>query len=133
RRGHCNSPMIFSGSTLALRGLRGNRDTPLSGLRAFLARTLLIGVRGSLPLASPRVETQSGPPDDRSGNGDGCCEVAGEFVVTGGDAAPVLQPAQGAFDDVAALVGFCDEGVEAFARRIVRDHRKGAALEEELS
>src|SRR6185437_7344368 len=78
-----------------------------------------------------RVETQSGPPDDRSGNGDGCCEVDGELVVTGGDAAPILQPAQGAFDDVAALVGFCVEGVEAFARRIVRDHRKGAALEEE--
>jgi hypothetical protein len=80
-----------------------------------------------------RVKTQSGPPDDNGGDGDGCCEVGGEFVVTGGDTTPVLEPAKSAFDDVAAFVGFGVEGVKAFARRIVRDHGKSPPLDEEPS
>lgn len=78
-----------------------------------------------------RVETQSYPPCDDSGYVAGCCEVGGELVVSSGDAPPVLQAAEGAFDDVSALVGFSIERLDMLSRWIVGDHRLGAARDEE--
>src|SRR5579872_103798 len=80
-----------------------------------------------------RVRTQLGPPDDDSRDHDGCGEVSREFVVARGDASPVLEPAVGALDEIAQLVGLGIERVEVFSRRVVWDHWKSAALGEELS
>ncbi len=53
---------------------------------------------------STRVRTQSDPVSDDSGDGDGGEEVSSKLVVAGGDAAEVLEPAEGVFDPPAVAV-----------------------------
>lgn len=79
-----------------------------------------------------RLQTQSGPPSNDCGHGDGRVEVSCELVVAGCNAAPVFEAAEGPFDQVAALVGFAIEGVQTLARRIVRNDRQRSALTHEL-
>lgn len=66
-----------------------------------------------------RLETQSGPSDEHGCDGNGGGEVAGELVVSRMDAAPILYPPDGPFDDVAGLVGTWVEGLDVLARWIV--------------
>src|SRR5580704_436623 len=85
------------------------------------------------PQPPPRFQTQSGPPQDDGGDGDGGCKVSGQLVVASGDAAPVLEPTEHALYDIAALVDVGVEGMEALAGRVVGDHRLGPALAQELA
>ena len=80
-----------------------------------------------------RFQTQSGPPQDDGGDGDGGREVGGQLVVASGDAAPVLEPTEHALDEIAALVDLGIEGMEALAGRVIGDHRLGPALAQELA
>lgn len=64
---------------------------------------------------------------------DGCGVVGCELVVSGGDAAEVLEPAEHALDEIAALVGFGVEGVMSLAGGVVGDHRQRAALDQEAA
>ena len=80
-----------------------------------------------------RLETQSCPPDYDGGEGHGCCEIDGEFVVSGGDSAEVLESAEHALDPVALSVGDGIEGVTVFPGWIVRDDRPGSAFGQELA
>ena len=52
----------------------------------------------------------------------------GEFVVAGGDAAPVLEAAEGALDDIARPIGGFVEGMLALAGRVGGDDRLAAAV-----
>jgi hypothetical protein len=54
-------------------------------------------------------------------------EIAGELVVSGGDAAEVLEPAKAALDDVSAFVGAFVEAMDDDAVGFVGDDRLGAA------
>ena len=54
-------------------------------------------------------------------------EIPGKLVVSGGDAAEVLEPAEAAFDDVSAFVGAFVEAMDDDAVRFVGDHGLGAA------
>ena len=58
-------------------------------------------------------------------------EVSGEFVVSGGDGAEVLDAAVGALDDVAPFVAFGVEGEEALAIGLIGDDGDGAAAVEQ--
>ena len=51
----------------------------------------------------------------------------GEFIVAGGDAAPVLKAAEGAFDDIPGPIGDFVKGMFALAGRVVGDDRLAAA------
>jgi hypothetical protein len=57
-------------------------------------------------------------------------EVSGELVVSGGDPAKVLEAAEAALDDVAALVGALAERMDDNAIGFVGDHRRCAALDD---
>ena len=52
---------------------------------------------------------------------DGCFEVASQFVVSGSDTAPILEPAEHALDKVAQLIGLRIEWMRSLSRRVVRD------------
>ena len=52
----------------------------------------------------------------------------GEFIVAGGDAAPVLKAAESAFDDIPGPIGGFVEGMFALAGRVVGDDRLAAAV-----
>ena len=78
-----------------------------------------------------RVETQSCPPYAYGSQVACCREVYCELVVSGGDAPPILQAAEGSFDDVSALVSLSVEWLDMFSRWIVGDHRLGTALNKE--
>jgi hypothetical protein len=54
--------------------------------------------------SSARLQTRSEPEGDKGGERNGGEEVGCELVVTGGDAAEVLDPAEGVFDAVALPV-----------------------------
>lgn len=54
-------------------------------------------------------------------------EIAGELVVSGGDAAKVLEPAKAALDDISAFTGTLVEGVDDDAVGFVGDDGLGAA------
>ena len=54
-------------------------------------------------------------------------EIAGELVVSGGDAAEVLEPTKAAFDDVSALIGTLVEGMDDDAVGFVGNDGLGAA------
>ncbi len=81
----------------------------------------------------PRYKTQSDPPDDDGRQRNGCGEVGGQLVIAGSDAAEVLESTEHALDEIALPVGDRIEGVEAFPRRIVRDYRQSAALDQKLT
>ncbi len=51
----------------------------------------------------------------------------GEFIVAGGDAAPVLKAAESAFDDIPGPIGDFVKGMFALAGRVVGDDRLAAA------
>ncbi len=57
-------------------------------------------------------------------------EIARELVVSGGDAAEVLEAAEAALDDVSALVGSLTEGMDDDAVGLVGNDRLSAALED---
>lgn len=52
-----------------------------------------------------RVQTQLDPPDNSGSKNDGREEVAGELVVSCGDAAEILQAAEHTLDEVALTIG----------------------------
>lgn len=54
-------------------------------------------------------------------------KIAGELVVSGRDAAEVLEPAKAALDDVSAFIGTLVEGMDDDAVRFVGDDGLGAA------
>lgn len=54
-------------------------------------------------------------------------EIAGELVVSGRDAAEVLEPAKASLDDVSAFIGTLVEGMDDDAVRFVRNDGLGAA------
>ena len=54
-------------------------------------------------------------------------EIPGELVVSGGDAAEVLEPAKAALDDISALVGAFIEGMNDDAVGFVWDYGLGSA------
>lgn len=61
-----------------------------------------------------RLQTQSCPPNDESSDVDSCLEVDHELVVSCCDAPPILQAAEGAFNNIPALVGNGVEGCMRF-------------------
>jgi hypothetical protein len=54
-------------------------------------------------------------------------EIPSELVVSGGDAAKVLEPAEAAFDDISAFVGAFVEAMDDDAVGLVGDYGLGAA------
>jgi hypothetical protein len=54
-------------------------------------------------------------------------EIAGELVVSGGDAAEVLEPTKAALNDVSAFIGTLVEGMDDDAVGFVGDDGLGAA------
>ena len=80
-----------------------------------------------------KVRTQSGPPGYGCGELDGCEEVAGQFVVTGGNSTPVLQAAEQSLDEITPLVDFPIEWVEACSGWIVWNDGCGASFHEECA
>ena len=54
-------------------------------------------------------------------------EVSGELVVSGGDAAEVLEPAEAALDDISTSVGAFVEAMDDDAVGLVGDYGLGAA------
>jgi len=58
---------------------------------------------------------------------DSSQEIPGELIVSGGDAAEVLEPAKAAFDDVSAFVGAFVEAVDDDVVGFVRNDGLGAA------
>ncbi len=68
--------------------------------------------------------------DDEAEAGE---EVAGELVVAGRDAAEVFDPAEGALDDVAGLVGDRIEGMAVHPGDLVGDDGRGAARSQEAA
>jgi len=54
-------------------------------------------------------------------------EIAGELVVSGGDAAEVLEPTKAALNDVSAFIGTLVEGMDDDAVGFVGDDGRGAA------
>ena len=68
--------------------------------------------------------------DDEAEAGE---EVSGELVVAGRDAAEVLDPAEGALDDVARPVGERIEGMPVHPGDLVRDDGRGAARSQEAA
>jgi hypothetical protein len=90
-------------------------------------------VKGLTTYPPSRVQTQSGPPNDGSGDCDSRGKVSCELVVAGRNTSPIFEAAVGALDEIAQLVCFGIEWVEMLSRRIVWDHRKRAPIDEELS
>ena len=58
---------------------------------------------------------------------DSSQEIPGELIVSGGDAAEVLEPAKASFDDVSAFVGAFVEAVDDDVVGFVRNDGLGAA------
>ena len=54
-------------------------------------------------------------------------EIPGELVISGGDAAEVLEPAKAAFDDISAFVGAFVEAMDDNTVRFFGDYGLGAA------
>jgi hypothetical protein len=74
---------------------------------------------------TPRLQFHSGPPDDGCSECDGGGDVGCEFVVAGGDAAPIFEAAKDSLDEIALFVSVLVEGMEALAGRVVGDDRAG--------
>jgi MFS family permease len=68
-----------------------------------------------------RLWTQSGPPDDDSGEHYGCGKVGCELVIAGGDASLILEAAEHALDEIALAISGLVERMMSFAGRVVRD------------
>src|SRR6266581_902090 len=95
-----------------------------------IVRLLRFKTRDKKSISSLTKASGSRPDDEASQRyADG--EVGGELVVTGGDAAPVLEPAEHALDQVAQLVGVRIERMVVLAGRIVGNDGSGAALDRE--
>jgi hypothetical protein len=80
-----------------------------------------------------RLQTQSCPPNDESSDVASCLEVDHKLVVSCCDAPPILQAAEGAFNNIPALVGNGVEGLHALSSRIVGNDRLRAAGGEEVA
>ncbi len=73
-------------------------------------------VKGARKHRQSRAETQSCPPYAYCCYVACCCEVGCELVISCGDAPPIFQAAECAFDDVSALVGLSIEWLDLFSR-----------------
>src|SRR6266851_7835351 len=102
------------------------------GRRIFISR-LPASITSARPISGSRLQTQSDPPSDDCSESHGCGEVGCELIVAGGDATPILQPAEHALDEIALFVGVGVEGMEALAGWVVGDHGLGATLDQELA
>ena len=78
-----------------------------------------------------RLQTQSNPPSDDSGQDDCGGEISGECVVACCDAPPVLEMAERPFDHIAASVSGPIERVELLSGRVLFDLRGGAPIGQE--
>ena len=76
----------------------------------------------------PRVETQSDPVSKDCCECDSGEEVSAELVVSGGDAAEILEAAEGVFDQMTLLVAGFVVSDFAFAIGPARDHRNGSGF-----
>ena len=83
------------------------------------------------PRARVRVETQSSPPPQDRCQYDSGGIIPGEFVVSGGDATPVLEVGERPLDDIAPLVGVLIERMQVFPSWILFDYRCRATIGEE--
>src|SRR4030095_4753407 len=72
-----------------------------------------------------RVQTRSEPKGEDGGQGDGGEIVGCQFVVARGDAAEILEPAEGVLDQVTVPVAAFVVGDRAFARHAPGDDRDG--------
>ncbi len=84
--------------------------------------------RGQGHAGRARAQTRSYPEGEDCGEGDGGYEVCGELVVAGGNAAEVLEPTEGVFDQVSVAIAGPVMADRAFAAGAARDHRHGAGL-----
>ena len=75
-----------------------------------------------------RVETRSNPEGEDCGECDGGEEVCGELVVSGSNAAEVLEPTEGVLDEVSVAIAGTIMANRSFAAGAARDHRHGAGL-----
>ena len=80
-----------------------------------------------------RHETQSGPPDYDCGDIDGGCVICCELIVAGGDASPVFETAEHAFDEISEFVGLCVERMLLLSGGIVGNDGYRSAPGQELS
>lgn len=80
-----------------------------------------------------RLETHSEPPNDCSGEVASGCEIGSKLVVSGGDAAPIFEAAEGALDEVSSLVGLRIERVPPFSGWVVGNDRLRASGDEEFT
>ncbi len=78
-----------------------------------------------------RLQTQLDPPPNDRGQDDRRGEISGQFVIAGCDAAPILEAAERAFDDVSSSVGGLIERMAFFPPRVLLDLRLGAAFPQE--
>lgn len=60
------------------------------------------------------------PPDDGRCEADACCEICGFFIVSCCDCSPILEPVEGALDQIALFIK-----APVIAWRIVPDARFG--------
>ena len=79
-----------------------------------------------------RVETQSDPKSDDGGDAACGVEVDCKLVVTSCDAAPILEAAEHALDEVASLIGLWVEGLEVLSGGIVGNDGLRAAFDQKL-
>ena len=93
------------------------------------------GVRSAVafPRQNPRLQTQSGPPDEYSCEHYCRGEVSCELVIASCDASPILEAAEHAFDKIAATIGDLIEGMKSFASWVVRNDGDSPALFEEAT
>ena len=107
-----------------LRSTPQRRDRPSAGNPRLKLWNLRLPARF-------RVETQSDPPGYGGSEEERGSEVYSEFVVSGCDAAPVLEPAEHSLDGVAQLVGLAVEGLRALSGWVVGNDGAGAARDQE--
>ena len=86
-------------------------------------------MRRSTSRARSRVQTQLSHIGDDNGESDSGKEIAGEFVVPGGDPPEVLEAAEAPFNDVSPFVGLFVEAMQMDAVGLVRDDGPGPALD----
>ena len=85
------------------------------------------------PRNPSRLQTQSGPPDDESSDVACGCEVEHELVISCCHTPPVLEAAEGAFNDISAAVGDWVERLDPLSGWVVGNDRLRAARGEEVA
>tara|TARA_B100000378_G_scaffold247279_1_gene219255 strand:- start:583 stop:1083 length:501 start_codon:yes stop_codon:yes gene_type:complete len=120
-----DEPALFRGG-LVHRAATFKKSSPWTGtFSSSRTRRWSPTTTASSPSASRRLHRSDG------GDVACCCEVGCELVISSCDASPILEAAEGAFDDIPALIGLRVEGLDLFSGWIVGDHRLGTARDEE--